>query len=77
MHRVCGKSGCKCTRGELHEGLYLATRVGKARKMIHVPKALEGSVREWVEAYQEVERLMGEVSGFCLERFLEKKGSRP
>jgi len=28
MHRLCGKEGCKCTRGELHPGLYLAIRAG-------------------------------------------------
>ena len=43
MDRVCGKPGCKCTRGELHPGLYLALRVGTKRKMIHVPQSLESS----------------------------------
>jgi len=23
MRRTCGKPGCKCTRGDLHPGLYL------------------------------------------------------
>ena len=74
MHRTCGKPGCKCTRGELHEGLYLALRVGKSRKMIHVPRALEATARQWVATYQEAHRLMDEVSGQCLTQFLEKKG---
>ena len=81
MHRTCGKPGCKCTRGELHEGLYLALRVGKKRKMIHVPKALEETARQWVGAYQEAGRLMDEVSGLCFQQFLTKKervkGERP
>jgi len=38
MQRVCGKQGCKCTRGELHPSLYLAIRVGEKRKMIHIPR---------------------------------------
>ena len=37
MQRTCGKLGCKCNRGELHPGLYLALRVGGRRKMVHVP----------------------------------------
>ncbi len=81
MHRACGKPGCKCTRGELHEGLYLALRVGKKRKMIHVPRLLEETVRQWVATYQEAGRLMDEVSTCCLQQFLVKKervkGERP
>ena len=77
MHRTCGKPGCRCTRGELHEGLYLALRVGKKRKMIHVPRALEETARQWVAAYQEALHLMHEVSEHCLTQFLKKKGERP
>jgi hypothetical protein len=73
MNRVCGKEGCKCTRGELHSGLYLAMRVGKKRKMVHVPQALEASARRWVATYQEVWRLMEEVSQSCFERFIRGK----
>lgn len=73
MHRVCGKPGCKCLRGEPHPGLYLAIRVGGTRKMIHVPSALEERVRHWVTTYQEIWRLMEEVSGSCLQRFLKEK----
>ena len=81
MHRTCGKPGCKCTRGELHRGLYLALRVGKKRKMIHVPQAMEEKVCQWVANYQEAWRLMEQVSGLCLKQFLldkeQAKGERP
>ncbi len=73
MHRVCGKEECKCTRGELHPGLYLAMRMGEKRKMVHVPQALESTARRWVATYQEAWRLMEEVSQACLERFLRGK----
>ncbi len=73
MHRVCGKEGCKCTRGELHSGLYLAMRIGEKRKMVHVPQALEASARRWVATYQEAWRLMEEISQACFERFLKGK----
>jgi len=73
MNRVCGKQGCKCTQGDLHPGLYLATRVGEKRKMVHVPQALEATARRWVATYQEVWRLMEEVSQSCFERFLRGK----
>lgn len=82
MQRTCGKPGCKCTRGELHLGLYLAVRVGEKRKMIHVPKVMEQTVRQWVSNYQEAWRLMEKISSFCLKRLLLKKeelrgGKRP
>jgi hypothetical protein len=73
MSRVCGKPGCKCTRGDLHPGLYLASRVGSKRQMIHVPQALEDQVRQWVTTYQELWRLMEQVSQSCFQRFQAEK----
>jgi hypothetical protein len=65
----------------MHPGLYLALRVGKKRKMIHVPQAMEERVRQWVANYQEAWRLMEQVSGLCLQQFLldkeQAKGERP
>jgi len=80
MPRVCGKPGCKCTRGELHPGLYLSLRVGSQRKMIHVPQSLEGLARQWVGTYQEAWRLMEQISQVCLKQFgkakTESRGKR-
>jgi hypothetical protein len=50
--------------------------------MIHVPKAMEQMVRQWVNNYQEAWRLMEKVSSFCLRRLVLKKeqlkgGKRP
>ena len=73
MPRVCGKAGCKCSRGDLHPGLYLALRVGEKRKMIHVPPSLEAKVRQWVRTYQEIWRLMEKVSQACYQRFFQEK----
>lgn len=81
MNRTCGKPGCKCTRGELHPGLYVALRVAGKRKMIHVPQAMEQTVRQWVTNYQEAWHLMEQISQMCLKRFSVKKeqlrGKRP
>jgi hypothetical protein len=41
--------------------------------MIYVPQALEATARRWVATYQEVWRLMEEVSQACFERFLRGK----
>ena len=73
LRRVCGKEGCKCSRGELHRGLCIALRVGQKCKMIYVPQALEATARGWVSTYQEAWRMMEEISQACFERFVEGK----
>ena len=73
MPRLCGKPNCKCARGELHRGLYLALRVGTKRQMIHVPQTLEEKVRQWIGTYQEIWQLMEQTSEACFERFLTAK----
>jgi hypothetical protein len=81
MNRTCGKPGCKCARGELHPGLYLALRADGKRKMFHVPQSMQQPIRQWVANYQEAWRLMEQISEFCLKRFFLKKeqsrGKRP
>jgi hypothetical protein len=49
--------------------------------MIHIPQSLEAKVRQWVRTYQEVGRLMEEISQVCTQRFFQEKqqtkGKRP
>ena len=60
--RVCGKPHCKCTRGELHEGLYLVvTEQGKPRQL-YVPKEWEQTVQRWIDDYGKARKLMDEIS---------------
>lgn len=73
MPRRCGKPGCKCTKGDLHPGTYLALRVGATRKMVHIPQSLEAEVTQSVAAYQEAWHLMEQVSQSCFERLLKEK----
>jgi len=73
MARVCGKKTCKCVQGQKHVSLYLAARVGRARKMLYVPPKLEGQARRLVENSQAVEGLLDEMSQAELERFLALK----
>lgn len=73
MKRVCGKARCKCARGEKHVSLYLATRVGKARKMIYVPGELEEKVRRWVEEGKKVDGQLEAIAEASLNSFLNEK----
>ncbi len=60
--RVCGKEGCKCTRGQLHESLYLALSEGGRTRQLYVPRACEARVRQWVANHRRARRLMEEIS---------------
>ena len=73
MHRTCGKKNCRCQQGQKHPALCLAVRVGNRRKMIYIPRALEDTVRRWVETGQEVDGLLDAISQQCLETFLARK----
>lgn len=77
MSRVCGKAGCRCTRGKKHVSLYLAIRGAEGRKMIYVPPHWEQTVRCWVESWREADGLIDAVSRECLRRFLAGKSAPP
>jgi len=70
--RVCGKANCKCTRGELHPGLYLVFSEGGKLQQLFVPKRWERVVRQWVADYHDARRLLEEIS----RRYAEKLRQR-
>lgn len=60
--RACGKSNCKCAKGEKHVSLYLvASYEGRVRQLF-IPKDWEPQVRRWVQQYQQARKLLEEVS---------------
>jgi len=70
----CGKPNCHCARGDGHPSLYLVDSfTGKVRQTC-VPKASQDPVRQAVEAYEEIRRLMDEVSELEWKRLLARKG---
>jgi hypothetical protein len=69
----CGKPTCHCVEGEGHRSLYLVqSHAGKVRQ-ICVPKAWQDPVREAVGVYQEIRRLLDEVSALEWKRFQSRK----
>jgi hypothetical protein len=71
MARTCGKSGCKCAKGDKHVSWYLATRYKGARKMISIPRQWEKEVTAWVNTYKEITQQLDIISQQCLERFMK------
>jgi uncharacterized protein DUF6788 len=69
----CGKPNCHCAHGETHRSVYLVqSRAGKLRQ-ICVPKAWQERVRQAVSDYQEMQRLIEEVSELEWKRLQERK----
>lgn len=69
----CGKSNCHCTKGELHRSLYLVqSQAGKPRQ-ICVPQAWQQRVRQAVDDYRQMQRLIEEVSELEWKRLTERK----
>lgn len=75
MARTCGKKTCKCARGEKHVSLYVSLKVGRSRKMVYVPPALEETVCTWAENYREAAVLWEKMLQEYLERFLKDKAT--
>ena len=70
----CGKPNCRCANGEGHTSLYLVqSHAGKVRQLC-IPKAFHDPVRQAVREFQELQRLLQEVSELEWKRFLAKKG---
>jgi len=60
--RRCGKSNCRCARGEGHESLFLVISENGRTRQLFVPKDWESRVRRWVEDYHRARDLLEEVS---------------
>jgi hypothetical protein len=74
-YRTCGKSYCRCQRGQRHPALYLYTRSNKKQFCTYIPNALHETVRQWVENGRRVKRLVDQVSRQNLQALLEQKKS--
>ncbi len=71
--RQCGKSNCRCARGQLHVSLYLVQSHGGKPRQVFVPKPWEDRIRAAVEHYQQMQRLMEELSEMEWRRLKERK----
>lgn len=69
----CGKPTCHCAHGQMHKSVYLVqSHAGKLRQ-ICVPKLWQERVRQAVNDYQEMQRLIEEVSELEWKRLQLRK----
>jgi hypothetical protein len=60
--RTCGHLSCKCARGQRHRAMCLFLRREGKLRQLYVPPAYEERVRQWVANYQELKKLVDQIS---------------
>ena len=71
--RSCGKPACRCSKGQLHRSLYLATRHNNRRVLLYVPRALEDAVRLWVANGRRLSQQLQDLHQIQLDQLLQRK----
>jgi len=61
MRRRCGKSQCRCTRGELHVSWYLSRSVKGRPKLMYVGRVVPEMVETRVRRYKRYQKLLARV----------------
>ena len=60
--RRCGKPGCRCAGGELHESFAFTYKQAGKSVMVHIPEALEPEARQAQKDYHKLKALVEELS---------------
>ena len=71
--RPCGKPTCRCRQGRLHRSLYLATRHRGRRALLYIPRALEETVRLWVQNGRSLRQQLQDLHQLQLDQLLQRK----
>jgi len=71
--RKCGKAKCRCQQGQLHVSKLLCVSIEGKVKSVHIPKAWERRVQEWVGSYKEIRMLLDELSNEQLKRLQKRE----
>ena len=69
IRRRCGKSQCRCMRGQLHESLAITFKKGGKSFLIHVPRHLHTQAREAIEDYHRLKNLIEQISKLNVKAF--------
>jgi hypothetical protein len=64
--RVCGKPGCRCTRGQKHRLHQVTYKVRGKTHSVYVPVDFTEEVRSWIEEHRRLKRLLQEISHLAL-----------
>lgn len=76
LRNKCGKSNCRCYKGEPHISLYIRKSQNGKPKMKIIPKAKWDQVREMNSRYKEILALLDEVSDYEWQSIKDKDKNR-
>jgi hypothetical protein len=79
LKRRCGKSGCKCARGELHARMVVSASEGGKTRLQVIPHGFLVEVQVKVGRYQELRRVrarLGEIYRKMLQVMDQMEGMR-
>jgi hypothetical protein len=66
IRKQCGRSGCRCQRGEKHPGHYLTYKEKGKTRTVYVPLDLVEEVKGWIEEHRRLRRLTQEISQLAI-----------
>jgi hypothetical protein len=62
-HRICGKAGCRCSRGHKHRVHQITFKAsGQKSRSVYVPVDLTEEVRSWIDEHRRIKNLLAEIS---------------
>jgi hypothetical protein len=70
---TCGKSNCRCARGEKHVCLVLVAREKGKINQLYIPKDWEIDVRRWVDAYRRAQDHLEGISRIYWEKVQKRE----
>jgi hypothetical protein len=70
---TCGKSSCKCARGDKHSYFYLVVSDDGKLRQILIPRSRETEVQQWVKQYQHARELLEEISDLYRNQIKKQK----
>jgi hypothetical protein len=72
--KVCGKSNCKCARGERHIAKYLVMSEGGQKRQLYVSDEMEDKVKRWLANYREAQESLEEICNINWARLANREG---
>jgi len=74
LRRKCGKSSCRCARGQLHETMMLSASIAGKTKLWTIPAERVENVREMTERYRRFRAARAEFVKLSVQRLTQILG---
>ncbi|MBT4484635.1 MAG: hypothetical protein HOC71_13270 [Candidatus Latescibacteria bacterium] len=79
LKTTCGKSNCKCARGEKHTSTVLSKKVNGKTKSLYIPTDMVVDAKKWVQENKKLRKLQKEISDYSeqiLRQYVKSKRAK-